>query len=347
MGAFFKPVLLTRDAFREGVFARDGHRCVICGSPAQDAHHILERRLFSDGGYYLDNGASVCGPHHIECERTTISVEQVREAAGIRRAVLPDHLYADTTYDKWGNPILPNGQRTKGELFHDESVQKVLAEGGVLHLFTNRVKYNRTFHVPWSPGLHDDDRMLSSLAAFTGKRVIVTEKMDGENTTCYADGYVHARSVDSGGHPTRDWVKGFWSGVAHDLPESWRVCGENLFEKHSIGYDALPSYFMGFSIWNDQNICLSWDETMEWFALLGITTVPVLYDGIFDQKAIQALYDEKADYERREGYVVRVADSFTYGQFRSHVGKFVRRDHVRTVPHNRLRRNDFKRNGLA
>ena len=26
--------LLTRDAFREGVFKRDGHRCVICGAPA-------------------------------------------------------------------------------------------------------------------------------------------------------------------------------------------------------------------------------------------------------------------------------------------------------------------------
>ena len=54
--------LLSRDDFRELTFQRDGHRCVLCGAPAQDAHHIIERRLFPDGGYYLGNGASVCGP---------------------------------------------------------------------------------------------------------------------------------------------------------------------------------------------------------------------------------------------------------------------------------------------
>ena len=51
---------LTRDQFRNGVFARDGHKCVLCQAPGQDAHHIMERRLFPDGGYYLDNGATVC-----------------------------------------------------------------------------------------------------------------------------------------------------------------------------------------------------------------------------------------------------------------------------------------------
>jgi len=44
-------VLLTRDEFREAVFARDHHRCVICRNEGKDAHHILERRLFDDGGY--------------------------------------------------------------------------------------------------------------------------------------------------------------------------------------------------------------------------------------------------------------------------------------------------------
>lgn len=64
--------LLTRDAFREGVFARDGNCCVFCGRPAVDAHHILERRLWPDGGYYLNNGASVCAEHHMLCETTEI-----------------------------------------------------------------------------------------------------------------------------------------------------------------------------------------------------------------------------------------------------------------------------------
>ena len=78
--------LLTRDQFREGVFARDHHKCVFCDKPAVDAHHIMERRLWPDSGYYLNNGASVCAEHHMKCESTEISLEQVRDACGITKA---------------------------------------------------------------------------------------------------------------------------------------------------------------------------------------------------------------------------------------------------------------------
>src|SRR5690606_22004173 len=154
------PMLLSRDGFRESVFGRDKQKCIFCERPPADAHHIIERRLWPDGGYYLENGASVCNEHHILCEQTRISVEEVREACGIRRIVVPPHLYADQSYDKWGNPVLPNGQRLKGELFFDESVQKILAQGQVLDLFTSWVKYPRTHHLPWSDGVNDDDRII-------------------------------------------------------------------------------------------------------------------------------------------------------------------------------------------
>ena len=73
-------MLLSRDKFRESVFSRDNNKCVFCGKPAKDAHHILERRLWDDGGYYLDNGASGCEEHHILCEKTLISGDEVRAA---------------------------------------------------------------------------------------------------------------------------------------------------------------------------------------------------------------------------------------------------------------------------
>ncbi len=173
--------LLTRDKFRESVFERDHRQCVFCDAPAMDAHHILERRLWDDGGYYLPNGASVCAEHHILCEQTIISVEDVRLACGITKPIIPAHLYDDQTYDKWGNPIIGGGQRLKGELFFDESVQKILAAGGVLSLFSDWVKYPRTHHLPWSESVNSDDRILPSLAGFydgkgSPKRVIVTRK---------------------------------------------------------------------------------------------------------------------------------------------------------------------------
>lgn len=335
-------ILLTRDNFRESVFKRDNYRCVFCGKTAEetpegrlDAHHILERRLWPDGGYYLNNGATVCESDHLRCEQTVISVDEVREAAGIEKKIIPPHFYDDHLYDKWGNPLLENGKRGIGELFFDESVQKVLGQGGVLELFTTYVKYERTFHLPWSPGIHDDDKALKNTSQFEGKRVIITKKMDGENTTCYSDGHVHARSIDSRGGEDRAWVKKFLvDNVCFNLPEGWRVCGENLWAEHSIHYDNLQSYFLGFSIWDNFNRCLGWDETKVYFELLGITPVPVLFDGIFEEKYITDFHKNiKMDFEKDEGYVVRFADSFSYGQFRNSVAKFVRPNHVQTTKH--------------
>lgn len=195
----------------------------------------------------------------------------------------------------------------------------------------DRVKYPRTPHLPWSPGLGDDDRRIESLDAFQGCRVIVTSKMDGENTSLYRTG-MHARSLDSRHHPSRDWLKGFWGAMRMDIPQRWRVCGENLFATHSIRYCDLASFLLGFSIWNARNVCLGWDETLEWFALLGIEPVPVLYDGVFDAAAIQALWSER-ERERMEGYVVRIAGAFPYAGFRRCVAKFVRSGHVQTDAH--------------
>lgn len=327
-----EPKLLTRDQFREGVFKRDGHKCVFCDKPAQDAHHILERRLWPDGGYYLENGASVCGEHHMACEMTTISVEDVRHAAGITRIHVPDQFYPDHIYDKWGNPILEDGRRGKGELFYDESVQKVLGQGGVLDLFTDYVKYGRTFHLPNSPGIHDDDKALKDYSNFEGKRVIITMKMDGENTTGYSDGHIHARSIDSRGGEDRAWVKNMLSNILYSLPDRWRVCGENLWAEHSIHYHNLPSYFLGFSLWDERSVCLSWDDTQEYFEVLGISSVPVLFDGIFSMKDLETCING-LDTECDEGIVIRVADAFPYPKFKSSIAKWVRAGHVTTAKH--------------
>lgn len=191
-------------------------------------------------------------------------------------------------------------------------------------------KYQRTLHLPWSESIGSDDKILKDVYAFLGREVVVTEKMDGENTTMYSDHY-HARSLDSAHHPSRDMVKAMWGNVRHDIPEGWRVCGENLYAKHSIYYDNLKSYFYVFSIWNADNVCLSWDETVEWCEILGLVHVPVLYRGTFNS-SIHQLWDESKR-DTMEGYVVRSAKSFHYAAFANNVAKFVRPKHVQTDQH--------------
>jgi len=317
-------MLLTRAEFRSEVFHRDGHKCVVCDAPGQDAHHLLERRLFDNGGYYLANGVTLCGDHHIQAEQTLLTVEELREAAGITFVVLPSHFYSDYRYDKWGNIILPNGRRMRGELFYDPSVQKILA--GVLSHFTDYIKYPRTFHLPWSPGKTKDDRTLDSVSMFFNREVVVTTKMDGENTSLYSS-YMHARSIDSQSHPSRNWMKNYHAAKGWQIPAGWRVCGENLFAAHSIHYTNLPCFFLAFSVWERER-CLSWDSTLEWLELLELEPVPVLYRGVWDEELIRNL-----DTEGQEGYVVRLARGFTYADFRTSVAKYVRAGHVTTSHH--------------
>ena len=125
--------LLDRDSFREGVFIRDRNTCVTCGAPAVDAHHIIERKLYTDGGYYLSNGSSLCARCHLYAEMTVLSVEEIRRSIGIETFVLPECLTAGRSYDKWGNEVLADGRRVPGPLFGDHGARKILLRAGLLY----------------------------------------------------------------------------------------------------------------------------------------------------------------------------------------------------------------------
>lgn len=192
-------------------------------------------------------------------------------------------------------------------------------------------KYPRTYHFPWSPGLQNDDRVIEDENMFIRKDVVVTSKMDGENTTIYHNGYTHARSLDSSHHISRSIVKSIASSISYQIPNGWRLVGENMYAKHSIFYDALPSYFLLFSIWNDKNECLSWRETEEWSKLFNLSMVPVLYVGPWDEEKVKNCWTGVSKFgSEQEGYVVRNAESFHYDDFSKNVAKFVRKGHVQT-----------------
>lgn len=340
--------LLSRNEFRTKVFERDNHKCVLCGTDKLplDAHHIIERRLFSDGGYYLENGATLCDPTcHMKAETTEVSCEALRKLCEISEVCLPEHLSVDYDYDKWGNIIVSEKERLPGELFWDEQVQKILSS--FLDRFKLYVKYPRTFHLPWSFGRTKDDRVLQSLTQFKDREVIVTEKYDGENVSIYHDGYVHAKSVDYISTPDCGRIKALAKEIKTDIPYGWRVCGENLVRKHSIHYNNLPNkngrfFFQLFGIWQS-NTCLDWDETVQWAELIGLPVVPVIYQGVFDEKSLKEAVEnyKKTKVDEFEGYVVRPRDSYTLKEHKTLVGKFVRANHVQTTYHWRFEKPEY------
>jgi hypothetical protein len=194
------------------------------------------------------------------------------------------------------------------------------------------IKYPRTLHLPWSEGIANDDKVMLDTSPLEGKQVVVTEKMDGEAATLYHD-YIHARSLTMSPHPSRTWIKQFHAQIRHAIPKGWRVCGENVFATHSIHYTNLDSYFFGFSIWTEDNCALDWKETCDYFDLLGITPVPVLFIGVFRESEIRNQGLAWTRNKDVEGYVVRLYDGFAFRDFQTSVAKWVRKNHVQTDEH--------------
>lgn len=122
----------VREAFRQAVMHRSDGRCVRCGATAVDAHHVLDRKLFADGGYVVDNGAAVCAACHWDAETTRWAVEDVRRAAGIVEVVVPEGWDPKVVVDKWGHRVWPSGLRSAGPLALDVGMRRALAMGGFL-----------------------------------------------------------------------------------------------------------------------------------------------------------------------------------------------------------------------
>lgn len=194
-----------------------------------------------------------------------------------------------------------------------------------------KYKYPRTFHLPWSPGSTSDDKVLVNTDHFNDRDVVVTEKRDGENSSLYHN-YYHARSLDSKDHESRHWLKCFWATIKHEIPKNIRICGENLYAQHSIHYIDLISYFEAFSIW-ERDICLSWSDTKEYCELLKLSLVPVIYEGKYGTDKMWSEITSLVIRDNVEGYVIRIADKFSYHNFNISLAKWVRKNHVQTDQH--------------
>ena len=204
-----------------------------------------------------------------------------------------------------------------------------------------RFKYPRTPHLPYSLSRTDDDKTLETDEQFQGMYVVVTEKMDGENTTIYPDGYIHARSIDGTGYPWQSFLKqDVWNHI-QGLSANQRILGENLYAKHSIGYkfdsieDTFRVFGVAFTSTDGADKMYSWWMVEHLSRILGFKTVPVIYKGTYDKERILNAFNNYCNTLNREveGFVVRNYEAFNTSNFSKNAAKFVRANHVQTDEH--------------
>lgn len=200
-------------------------------------------------------------------------------------------------------------------------------------------KYGRTYHLPWSPGSTNDDRISNSVDSLLGIDIVITEKLDGENCGMTDNG-VYARSHAA--FTTSPWSKEVRQlhklSVEGNLGDGVFLFGENMEGIHSIEYTNLTSYFYMFGV-RDNNIWIPWEGVEEYSYLLDIPTVPVLFKGVINKEEelkdlVQNLVKEPSSLGGlREGIVVRNSSLFHNDHFANNVMKWVRKGHVQTDEH--------------
>ena len=201
-------------------------------------------------------------------------------------------------------------------------------------------KYPSTPHWPWSEKVHRDDSYHINPEFFVGKEIVITEKLDGGNT-CLWNGQVYARST------TSPAIAGWFAMVKkHHVWKTSQVknlffYGEDLYGVHSIEYDPIKennTYHL-FAVRHTSGKFLSWDALVALAASYNLPVAPVSFRGTFNS------IDDVTDWfvtnrptpsslgPEREGFVMRLAESFPADQFSTNVCKYVRANHVQTDEH--------------
>ncbi len=202
-------------------------------------------------------------------------------------------------------------------------------------LYIYEMKYPKTYHLEWSKGTNDDDKVQYDLSGIIGCPIIITEKLDGSNA-CITKGGIYGRSHAE--YSRNPWDREMWNihnKIGDSLHDGLQIFGENMEGIHSIEYKNLKSYFYIFGI-REYDRWLSWEEVEEYSYLLDLPVVPILYKGITDsvtelKKLTESFMqnDSKLGGEL-EGLVVRKQGDFYDTDFETSVLKMVRSNHVQT-----------------
>lgn len=197
-------------------------------------------------------------------------------------------------------------------------------------------KYGRTYHLPFSKGVTNDDKVLKDWQALLEEEIVITEKLDGENT-CIKKTGVFARSHAAPTH--NPWAKNMWPiwERVKDSLDDLELFGENLYGIHSIEYTKLPYHFYVFAVRKGEH-WLSWEEVLWYADILELPTVPVFEIGRFTAKEIQQFMNKRMEQGSVlggacEGFVLRNASGFSTLDFKYNVLKYVRQNHVQTDEH--------------
>ena len=153
--------------------------------------------------------------------------------------------------------------------------------------------------------------------AFLSHEILVEEKIDGANLGISFDEEGNLQAQNRGAYlllpAVGQWKKlDEWLGPKMDklfeyLADRYILFGEWCYAKHSVYYDSLPDWFLGFDIYDKvRDLFLHMQERDHFFQELTIIPVPKIAQGVFTFDHLQRLFDcSKVGNEPAEGLYFR------------------------------------------
>jgi hypothetical protein len=303
-----------------------------------EVHHIIERALWTDGGYIPENGVCVCTDHHKHAEQNNIPPQTFWKWAEITDPVVPTNT---TQINKWGDEFETPPHADIREYHKYPSTRHLLP------------LYWQSPRGTVSERTERDDTGHQSVESFRNIPCIVMTKMDGSNAMLVADADepVRARNGRHAEHESFDRLKQeYWNrNVYESLPDHIQLFGENMYAKHSIHYGCdgccdernqgppVTDVFLVFGAYDTRyNIWCSWPETVRLALDVGFTPVQFFsatYKHVHELKRSLTTNAQRIVDNGHEGIVIRPKFPFHWGQFDQYVGKYVRPNHVQTDEH--------------
>lgn len=164
-----------------------------------------------------------------------------------------------------------------------------------------RYKHPKIYNLVSSPiRKNDGEEIHPHEQFFYDKQIIVFPFQNQEIISIYSD-YVHGTYLEEhrNGHLS-DEVKQLQYEIGYNIPDGWRICGVLDHEDN----------FQVFTVWNDENVCIDWDDTLEWVDLLDLDEPKTLYEGRFHTPTVRDL-EQKTELTS-SGFLIRDKSDFEY-----------------------------------
>ncbi len=204
-------------------------------------------------------------------------------------------------------------------------------------------RFPHTPHIAWLGDREPrGDKLLPPLEveSFLSSELVVEEKVDGANVGFSIDQHGELRAQNRGAWIDKGvggqfkhlwkWIKQYEYQLKLALDSDLILFGEWCYAEHSIGYEKLPNWFIGFDLYSrSAGKFYSVKRRNKVLATVGIPIVSPLVQGRFSVKDLKLMLDQPSYYgaNKIEGIYLRKDK----GNWLEKRAKLVRADFTQTI----------------